>query len=317
MSKIFILLIWLGFAGMISCKKDTVMPTVTTTDLTEITINSVTAGGKILSSGGARITESGVCWSTTPEPDITGTRTSDSTYEDMFTSSITGLSSGTTYYVRAYATNRAGTAYGDEISFYTLIADTDGNAYDVVKIGDQIWMKEDLKTTRYSNGDAIGTTATVITDISAEVAPKYEWIYNGDEEMLKTYGRLYTWFVATDTRNVCPTNFHVPTHKEWVDLREYLGGESVAGGQLKEAGTTNWLTPNTGATNTSGFTALPSGYRSILGEYDALGTISYHWSTDPETDPRIWGIELRNTNGEFVTGAYNRNDGLPVRCLKN
>jgi len=137
------------------------------------------------------------------------------------------------------------------------VTDIDGNVYQTVSIGTQVWMKENLKVTRYRNGDIITPTNPATLDISGESAPKYQWAYNGDEGNVAVYGRLYTWYAATDLRNVCPSGWHLPTDTEWTTLTTFLGGFKVAGGKLKETGSAHWQSPSTGATNQSGFTALP------------------------------------------------------------
>jgi hypothetical protein len=129
-----------------------VIPTVTTNAVSNITQTTASGGGNVTSDGGADVIERGVCWSTAQNPDITGSHTSDGTGTGIFVSSLTGLTEGTLYYVRAYATNSAGTAYGNEISFSTSISDIVGNIYKTVIIGSQMWMAENLKTTKYSNG---------------------------------------------------------------------------------------------------------------------------------------------------------------------
>ena len=126
------------------------------------------------------------------------------------------------------------------------IKDIDGNTYKTVKIGKQHWMAENLKTTRYQNGDLIGTTTSLAIDISNESNPKYQWAYEGNESFVESYGRLYTWYAATDERNVCPKTWHIPSDEEWSILTSYLGGASVAGGKLKETGTKHWSYPKAG-----------------------------------------------------------------------
>jgi len=176
--------------------------------------------GIITSNGGAAVTASGVCWSETQNPVVTDHHTEDGTTSGEFLSSITGLTENTTYYVKAYATTSFGTAYGNEESFTTpsvfegTITDIEGNVYNLVAIGTQTWMKENLKTTRYRNGDLIGTTTPATLDISGESTPKYQWAYAGNESNVITYGRLYSWHAVADSRNVCPTGWHVPTDVE-------------------------------------------------------------------------------------------------------
>src|SRR5664279_2839934 len=120
-----------------------------------------------------------------------------------------------------------------------LIENIDGNVYTSVNIGTQVWMVGNLKTTKYSNGELIGTTTPATLDISLETTPKYQWAYDGNESDVSIYGRLYTWYAVTDSRNICPTGWHVPTDAEWTTLNTYLGDDSVAGGKLKETGITH------------------------------------------------------------------------------
>src|SRR5664280_2965928 len=121
------------------------------------------------------------------------------------------------------------------------VRDGDGNLYNTITIGTQVWMAENLKATKYLNGEIIGTTTANILE---ESSPKYQWAYGNDENNVPTYGRLYTWYAVTDSRSVCPTGWHVPIDTEWNALTTYLGGESVAAGKQKETGTTHWTTPN-------------------------------------------------------------------------
>src|SRR5208283_1067517 len=112
------------------------------------------------------------------------------------------------------------------------------NRYHTVVIGTQKWMIEDLKTTRYRNGDLIDTTTRVELRPGDEIAPKYQWADSGNDGNIATYGRLYTWYAITDNRNVCPTDWHVPTDAEWTTLVNFLGGASIAGGKLKAVSST-------------------------------------------------------------------------------
>jgi uncharacterized protein (TIGR02145 family) len=193
------------------------------------------------------------------------------------------------------------------------VTDKDGNIYKTVTIGGQVWMAENLKTTRYSNGDAIPTSKL---DISHESAPKYLWAYADDSTNTATYGRLYTWYTAIDSRNICPTGWHAPSDAEWETLKLNLGGEAVAGGKLKESGTTHWMDPNTGANNETGFTALPGGYRSINGEYVGINLNCWFWSVSDDS-PLGWGQSLHNTDNILLRWGFNKPAGVSVRCIKD
>jgi uncharacterized protein (TIGR02145 family) len=196
--------------------------------------------------------------------------------------------------------------------------DIDGNVYTPIKIGTQTWMKENLKTTKYRNGDPIATTTPATLDISSENAPKYQWAPVGNESNASTYGRLYTWFAAKDNRGICPTGWHVPTEVEWTTLTIFLGGSSVAGGNLKETGTAHWLDPNIGATNSSGFTALPSGYRSTDGTYYNVGPYSRWWSSNETNKPEAFTHDLGSGTIEIATYLYyNKASGCSVRCIRD
>lgn len=291
-----------------------ILPTVTTTAISAIGVATASSGGNVTNAGGGT-TARGVCWAISANPTISNSLTSNGTGTGIFTSSLTGLSAGTTYYLRAYATNIAGTTYGSEVSFNTKIADGDGKTYSTVLIGTQLWMGENLNTTKYNNGVSIGTTATPTDDVTLLTTP-YQWpVYNGGTDISATYGRLYTWSAVTDSRNVCPTGWHVPTDTELEALKTTLGGDAVAGGELKEAGLTHWTTPNTGATNSSGFTALAAGYRQPNGSYVSLGLSCYLWSISPD-GPLGWGQGLRNDDAVLLRGGYEVEGGVSVRCLK-
>jgi uncharacterized protein (TIGR02145 family) len=204
---------------------------------------------------------------------------------------------------------------------YGTVADIDGNEYKTITIGSQTWMAENLRTTRYRNGDLIGTTTSATLDISLETKPKYEWAYNADETNVVTYGRLYTWYTITDSRNICPDGWHVPTDAEWITLTPYLGGESdgfVAGAKLKEIGTTHWQSPNPDATNASGFTALPGGNRHFNGTYEYIGYYSFWWSsTGSNYANQAWYWLIHYNNSSVGRYSFNERYGLSVRCLQD
>ena len=195
------------------------------------------------------------------------------------------------------------------------VTDIDGNVYHTVTIGTQVWMVENLKVTHYRNGDSIPN----ITDDT-------EWgnlktgaycNYNNDPNNADAYGRLYNWYVVIDSRKICPAGWHVPTYKDWNILEAYLGGVPIAGGKIKEAGTAHWKSPNTGATNESGFTALPGGYRRFTGTFYYVGYYGYWWSTRAYNVNNAWynylGYLYSNLNRYF----YSKTLGFSIRCLKD
>lgn len=294
---------------------------ITTQNASFITTNSAKSGGNIHSNGGAPITARGVCWGIAHNPTLANSFTTDGVGVGPFESQLTLLSPNTTYYVRTYATNSIGTLYGNEISFITqdAITDFDGNQYTAVQIGTQIWMKENLKTTHFNNGSPI---AYLPIDADWKLNNTGAYVYPENTPALgNTYGALYNWF-AVSNANLCPVGWHVPSDAEWNVLTTYLGGESIAGGKLKEAGLTHWLDPNTGATNETGFTALPAGYRYSSanawdnGSFQSVGLQGYWWSTY-ESGNAAAGRYMGNNNANANFSAWSKIYGLSVRCLKN
>lgn len=306
-----------------SCKKNEIpapnpsLATITTANASVITLTTATSGGNVTSDGGAKITERGVCYNTTANPTTGNSKVVSGNGTGSFTANMTGLTAGTIYYLRAYAINSVGIAYGNEVSFKTQgVTDVDGNVYDTVTIGAQIWMKENLKTTHYRNGDPI-PNVTDNTAWSTLTSGAYA-NYNNDAANVATYGRLYNWFAVKDARNIAPAGWHVPTDAELNTLIAYLGGVSVAGGKLKEAGTVHWASPNTGATNSSGFTALPGGYRLFNGVFGGITTYAYIWSSVEYNADNAWGGGVYNTSAGVLSGSfYSKTDGYVVRCVKD
>jgi uncharacterized protein (TIGR02145 family) len=178
-------------------------------------------------------------------------------------------------------------------------------------------MTRNLRTFRYLNRVRIGTTTSATLDITDEATPKYQWPYGGDESNVDTYGRLYTWYAITDPRKLCPDGFHVPTDEEWTILISLAGGEEKGGGKLKETGTTLWITPNTGATNESGFKALPGGYRSCYGRFRDIGFSGFWWSSTESSDSSAYGWGMFSANSQVRRFIFSKQDGLALRCIKD
>lgn len=304
------------------CKKEIVptLPVLTTVIVSGISPTAAVSGGNITSDGSASITTRGVCWATSTNPTVAGSHTTDGTGTGSFTSNLSGLSAGITYYERAYAINSAGTAYGNQLTFNTMIADIDGNLYNIVTIGTQVWLKENLKVTKYQDG-------TVIPNISDNTAwsglsnGAYCWYNNTSATYKDTYGALYNWYTLS-SGILCPTGWHAPTDAEWHQLILFLdpgaplsNPESlIAGNKLKESGTSHWQSPNSGATNENGFTALPGGSRDINGAFSRIGTSGFWWGSDNGT---AWYRDLDYNYAGVIRVSPNKKNGLSVRCLKN
>ena len=195
------------------------------------------------------------------------------------------------------------------------VSDVDGNVYHTVTIGTQVWMVENLKTIRYRDS----TEIPIVTSDSAwnKLTSGAYCDYENKPSNSVTYGRLYNWFAINNPRNISPEGWHVPTDEDWDILTEYLGGDSIAGGKLKETGLTHWNSPNTGATNESDFTARPGGYRGGSGSFVGLGVYGNFWSSTDESSALAWGRYLYFEDSNFVRGHGSKTYGFSIRCVKD
>ena len=399
---------------------NTGIPAVTTLPITGITSSTAISGGNISYDGGAEVTARGVIWSTNADQTMDDNKTSDGAGKGNYNSDMTGLSASTEYFVRAYATNSKGTGYGMEISLTTLgqipscstqpatnvqrtsatlngtvnahyllttvsfefgtttlyqhtaiypespisgnsltivsvnvsglseyityhyrvkavnslgtvygedmifskggkVSDYEGNEYQTVVIGNQEWMKENLRTTRFNDGTAI----LLVTDNTAWATlstPAYCWYNNDIAEFKTTYGAIYNNYAAY-TDNLCPTDWHVPSLAEWTKLIDFLGGSEVAGGKLKESGITNWESPNTGASNISGFTGLPGGilsFKDVTGPFHGVYTEGNWWNSTDDINNNYNTVHLQYNNFElYIFGGSSDDVGMSVRCVKD
>ena len=198
----------------------------------------------------------------------------------------------------------------------TSVTDIDGNIYRIVRIGDRWWMADDLRTTRFANGDPV-PDGTGTGDYRAEINPAYWFVYDDDPENIPVYGRLYTWFAASDPANICPEGWYLPSDAEWDSLAFWLGGSEVAGGRMKESGTEHWQEPNEGATNESGFNGLPSGSRSYAGGFGFLGTDAHWWSSTHFDELKAWYRSAANFTPYLMRATPDKRYGFSVRCIKD
>jgi len=206
------------------------------------------------------------------------------------------------------------------------VKDIEGNVYKTVKIGDQWWMAENLKVTRYRNGDAI-LRVPDNTQWSELISGAY-CNYNNNVKNVATYGRLYNWQAVNDPRGLAPAGWHIPTDEEWKQLEIYLGMSQTeaddiswrgapAGGKLKESGTVHWMSPNTGASNESGFSAIPGGYRDSNGSFGGLGSDAHFWSATEGTIRGAFRRYLSYDNADISRYNYRKPFGFSVRCVKD
>ena len=210
-------------------------------------------------------------------------------------------------------TNNGDIVFNPNIT-YGSITDIDGNTYKTVTIGTQTWMAENLKVTKYNDGIAIPnvTNNTAWRELTTGALCDYDNTPSNSE----TYGKLYNWH-AVNTGKLCPTGWHVPSDAEWTELTDYLGGTSVAGGKLKETGTTHWASPNAGATNETGFTALPGGLRYNNGSFYNIGNHGYWWSAAENYAVSAWYRYMYYNNSGVSRGNDNKELGFSVRCVRD
>jgi uncharacterized protein (TIGR02145 family) len=195
------------------------------------------------------------------------------------------------------------------------VTDVDGNVYKTVKIGTQWWMAENLKTIHYRNGVSV-PNVTDNTQWSNLTTGAY-CDYNNISSNSTIYGKLYNWYAVVDSRNLCPTGWHIPTDAEWTTLITYLGGDGVAGGKLKETGTVHWLSPNTGATNEKGFNALPGGASNSNGSFSGITYGGFWWSSTEYTVTDAWHSNMLYGTSNVYRVSSSKAGGLSVRCVKD
>jgi uncharacterized protein (TIGR02145 family) len=338
-----------GFS--VRCLQDNNIVSVSTGTVTNITSTTASCSGNVISNGGSSVTASGVCWSTSENPTVANSKTTDGADLGPYTSIITGLSPNTIYYVRAYATNSEGTAYGEQKSFktnYEEIGATftdsrDGKVYKMVTIGEQVWMAENLAYLPSVVGSGTGSE-----DDGHEADPYYYvHVYNGTDVAAakatanySTYGVLYNWFAAmagaassnnnpSGVQGACPVGWHLPSDAEWKQLEMYLGMTKEEadgagnrgtdeGGKLKETGTTHWYSESERTTNESGFSALPGSSRYNLGTFQNIGRDGLWWSsTEYVIIPGAWYRALYYDRSTVPRYCFSKAEGFSVRCVRD
>ncbi|MFC2100980.1 FISUMP domain-containing protein, partial [Bacteroidota bacterium] len=308
-----------------------------TNAVTSITSISAVCGGNITDEGVSSVIERGICWDTIPNLTLSDNHTNIGSGAGSFSINLAGLLPNTTYFVRAYATNSLGTAYGNEISFKTLpdpfscgdnFTDLrDGMVYSTVLIGSHCWFNEDLKVGTMINSSQVqsdnGTIEKYCYDNASNNCVVFGGLYKWDEMMQYT--------TSEGVQGICPQGWHLPTDSEWKTLEgnvdtQYPVGDSEwdgtgwrgsdVGSKLKEAGTTHWDSPNSGATNSSGFTALPGGVWNNPG-YVYQGHLGYWWTSTQSGTTKAWRYGMEHNN-EMVHRLENDKTGArSVRCVKN
>ena len=323
-----------GFS--VRCLKDETsinLPIITTASVTSITSTTANSGGNIISDGGAAIIAKGVCWSTSQNPTVNDSITMEGTGSENFLSTLTGLMTNTQYFVRSYAINSAGIGYGNEVSFILWMGisndwyrDRQGNLYWLVKIGDQVWLGDNIRSTVFQID---GEDIPLVTDADEWknlTTPAYCW-FNNDEAQ-KGRGALYNWY-AVNTGKLCPSSMHVPTDSDWKKLEMFLGmSQTEADAELWRGTTQSSLLKNasawsnSGNTNISGFSAKPGYFRYGSGVFaDYAGSIyeyaSWWTSSESSSEYAINRALDYNSPGVYRNTSQGKNGGHSVRCVSN
>jgi uncharacterized protein (TIGR02145 family) len=326
------------------------LPTITTSSPTSVGVDTVVIGGDISNDGGSSIVLRGICYSTSPNPNMGNQRTEDGSGTGSFNAVLRGLASSTTYYARSYAKNFNGVVvYGNEVIFTTsaslpgvrcpgapTVTDIDGNIYNTVQIGTQCWTQSNLKVSKYRNGDSI-TTGLNNSAWQNTMSGAYA-IYNNEQVNEGLYGKLYNHYAVTDSRGLCPTGWHVPSDGEFNQMILHLdqnadtsciiciqcgncNQSSIAGGLIKSTITAplpgGWYFPNSGALNYSGFSGLGGGNRYQEGYYNGLGVDGYWWTSTIVGAGYGWFRSLYYNDSMLRRDGFFLNTGFSVRCLKD
>ena len=322
-----------------------IVPTVTTKNVSDIASTSATCGGNVTSDGGSAIVERGVCWSTSHNPTVNNSHTIDGAGTGTFTSTLTGLAASTTYYVRAYVVNSVGIGYGGEVSFTTLtdpcqgvttVTDYDGNVYNTIGVGNQCWMKENLRTTKYSDGTPISQGSGISYDVGY-------WYYPNDSSSnMSTYGLLYNWKAMmrnsssssanpSRVQGICPTGWHVPSGSEWGQLTDFVSSQSqyLCSGNSENiakalASTTDWNSSTSNcavgndqsANNATGFGALPTGGYQGGGYVNSGGSTTF-WTATESSSRKAYTLYLYCHYATVSFYNSEKSPGYSVRCLRD
>jgi uncharacterized protein (TIGR02145 family) len=307
-----------AYGGLDSFNTSPLVPIIATDPVASITKTTAVSGGNISSDGGSAITARGIVWNKTGNP-LVGTdsiSTDASMTTGLYTLNLGNLNSGITYYVRAYATNAVGTAYGNQLTFTTQpVLDTIGNQYTTITINGKEWFKENLKTTKYANGTDISN----VTDNGSWfnlVSGQGAWAnYANDGSNDAIYGKLYNWYAVTDVKGLCPTGWHVATDSDWTSLTVNYGLDAAAGNELKS--TTLWTIGNAN-TNISGFGALPGGGRSP-GGFGDINNKGFWWTStpDPSDTDKAYVRSMQYNFDTVLRNTESNKYGFSVRCVKN
>jgi uncharacterized protein (TIGR02145 family) len=284
----------------------------------KVGITTASGMATVLTTPPTELLSKGVCWNSKPNPGLNGKMKIIKSDSSVFIWTLHNLHPDSLYFLRVFTVTRNDTIYSDNKIFFThredAVKDIDDNFYNTVKIGNQVWLAEDLKTARLNDGSAI-IFARDNPGWIGSVVPMYSYYGNDSVNYSFPRGKLYNWY-AVNTNRLCPSGWHVPSNEEWKQLSATLGGDTIAGGKLKTPGTMIWHYPNNKATNESGFSAFPAGFRKSNGDWFFADYFTYWWSTGfSDSFPISWYVY--HATGKLYHQSISKDYGYCVRCIRD
>lgn len=317
------------------CKKQETLPVLSKIEVSEITQTTAKVSRLIIADGGSKIEASGIVWGKTQQPmleDNVGI-SSEVISGGKITSTITGLTPGTQYFMRAYAVNKQGTAYSEPAAFITTgiingsgVVDNEGNHYPTVVLGDQEWMSANLKTAFYNDGTPITKVSNAAEWINLSTGAMC-WYENDKESWGSAYGALYNWFVIQSSE-ICPQGWHIPSKEDWTKLSVYIGGDSYASERLRSTRTApanhpRWDIQSENTSDAFGFAAQPGGARLADPwnnvQFISVGTEGYWWSSSENNHQNTgaWFVQIGNIHPDWAIKWVEKTNGFSIRCVKD
>jgi uncharacterized protein (TIGR02145 family) len=321
------------------------VPVVNTGTISNVTQFSAKCSGSLISNGSTSVTERGICWSDRPDPTKSNNYVIDSLATGSFVCPVTLYSSSTTYYVRAYATNASGTGYGANIQLttpmdstmpnpllnpnltYGSMTDIDGNVYKTITIGTQTWMAENLRVTKFRNGESISNITDNTKWASLKTGSQCTYNNNSEKNSIDKFGRLYNFYAVSDARNIAPKGWHIASNAEWTTLISYVSQNKGISGSTAQAlaSISDWnessipeaVGNDYTSNNSSGFCGLAIGIRGDYGVCDYVTKYAAWWTSNPNDANTAWFRSMSYYSKEMSKNFYNKSYGLSVRCVKD
>jgi len=338
------------FCSLTSCTTIDVSSVASTGELSEVTTTSAKCSGSVLSSTSSAVIDCGICWSTTTNPTINGNAASSLKNSGNYICTLSDLIPDISYHVRAYAVTADGTEYGNTILLttpnetgtlpstlnadlnYGKVTDIEGNEYHTIVVGTQTWMVENLRVTKFRNGEIIPIVTDNTKWLKLKTAALCTYNNNTEANSIRKFGRLYNYFAVKDAKNLAPIGWHVATSTDWDELDNYLKNNLGVSKSLAQAiasktdwaesqflGATGALDPETYmiVNNTSGLAALPCGIRADYGQFTSVGVYCAWWVPNEVDGNNVGFRSLTNYGASVGKNYYNQAFGLSVRCVKD